>query len=138
MDQTNNDSIKPITCKEKVWRKWNFFTCKRKAKRDGYCVFHHPDSVEKRKNKQRERWAEERRLEDLRWKKIADDLLRGKVFADIEDPVRWRAAVNRLVEAARIYSIADTTDNISREYELEIIDSLRSIISIQPVEEENH
>lgn len=136
MDQTNKDFVNSVTCKERVWRTWNYSSCNRKATRDGYCGIHHPDHVEKRKEKQREKWAEKRRLEDLKYERIADDKLRGMVFADIDDPVKWRAAVDRLIEAARIYSIADATDNISREYELEIIDALKSIILIQPVKEE--
>ena len=37
-----------VQCKEEIMDGWHFRGCSRKAKKDGYCTQHHPDTIAKR------------------------------------------------------------------------------------------
>ena len=51
----------PGRCQERVSDStgWHRYQCTRKAVRDGYCTQHHPDSVEARRVRSRERWEQQ-------------------------------------------------------------------------------
>lgn len=49
------------SCKVNVWDGWYHRPCSNKAKRDGYCMVHHPESVEKRQKAAMKRYEEKKR-----------------------------------------------------------------------------
>ena len=52
-------------CKERCWPStgWGTSQCLRPAKKEGYCIQHHPDSIKKRRIKQDKKWAWKRIIE---------------------------------------------------------------------------
>jgi hypothetical protein len=50
----------PIKCKKDVFEGFNFHLCTRNSWKDGWCKQHHPESVEKRKKEQSDKWERER------------------------------------------------------------------------------
>lgn len=46
-------------CKVTVWHGWHRHQCSRKAKKDGYCLQHHPDTVAAKKASREAQWAAE-------------------------------------------------------------------------------
>lgn len=46
-------------CKHRLLKGWHHYQCKNKAKRDGYCMVHHPDKVAARQQQQREKWQQQ-------------------------------------------------------------------------------
>ena len=52
-------------CKESVWGDYHSYQCQRKAKRDGYCTQHHPDSAKAREYKRAAKWRLERKRREL-------------------------------------------------------------------------
>lgn len=55
----------PERCQEQIRSRGRFMLywhrCTRKSVRDGYCVQHHPDTVEQRRKATAQRWEEERK-----------------------------------------------------------------------------
>jgi predicted nucleic acid-binding Zn-ribbon protein len=56
-------------CKKMVTNKGGFYThqCSRKARMDGYCKQHHPDTVEARDKKRHEKWDLENEITNLQY-----------------------------------------------------------------------
>ncbi len=60
--------MKKEKCKERVWNKWNYFSCSRYVIKDGYCWQHHPDEVAKRRKLSEEKF--QRELNNSPWRKL--------------------------------------------------------------------
>lgn len=48
-------------CKEMIFKGFHHYRCSRKAKKDGFCIQHHPDSKEKRKKEAELRYEEQKK-----------------------------------------------------------------------------
>lgn len=52
-------------CKEKIFRDYHFYACRRHAWKNGYCKQHHPDTVAERRKKSEERYAKNKENDPL-------------------------------------------------------------------------
>ena len=52
--------LDPDKCKGEVWEQISrrFYQCSRNAKKDGYCMQHHPGEIRKRRDKRLKKWDE--------------------------------------------------------------------------------
>ena len=79
-------------CKERVFGEYHFRQCSRKPWKDGYCKQHHPDTIEKRKKEQDQRWEEKRKKDpiEVAYKKIKEleaQIEKMKKAIDIRDRI---------------------------------------------------
>jgi hypothetical protein len=89
-------------CQAKVYGDWHSWQCTRKAKRDGFCTQHHPDTVAKRAAKRRARWDAE---DEARRQRTARNEAHQAVFdaavgvVDTVDAIGQEEAVGDLRDA---------------------------------------
>ncbi len=54
-----------LNCKEQIFGDYRYHRCSRRAKKDGYCMQHHPDAVKTRKEKSLKAYDEKRAKDPL-------------------------------------------------------------------------
>lgn len=57
----------PTRCKQMVWSEWSSHQCASKAKKDGYCMTHHPDRVAAKRAAREAKWDAESKARSEQW-----------------------------------------------------------------------
>jgi len=93
---TNGTPAVQGKCKESIRGDfWSFNQCTNNAKKDGYCLMHHPDKVKARRDKQDAKWEMEREISQRPYKKrlLYWETLTKIANGGINDPVGYAKMV---------------------------------------------